>query len=194
MIFGKQLSCPRPGTAIAGVLDSRVLASLALAVLICGGPGQADGLPVLSGPVILTATGLDPAVFPGGQVEFDLAMLKSLGAETITTTSIWTDGDHAFTGVPLAEMIRYLHAEKAKLSLHALNDYAVEIPPAADDPVQAESDKAPILAYEMDGAPMPVRDKGPVWVIYPYDESPIYRTDTVYTRSVWQLDRIDVLR
>jgi len=198
---------------------------LALTVLPCADPAGADALPALSGPVILTATGLDPAIFPGGRAEFDLPMLKALGAETITTTSIWTEGAHAYTGVPLARMMAYLHATDARFSLHALNDYVIELPATAeaaeapragttqtpaenssaagDAAVDAtvtataprtESDTVPILAYAMDGAPMLVRDKGPIWVIYPYDEGARYRTDTVYARSVWHLDRIDVLR
>ncbi|OZA14153.1 MAG: hypothetical protein B7Y02_04980, partial [Rhodobacterales bacterium 17-64-5] len=59
----------------------------------------------------------------------------------------------------------------------------------------AEADLlVPILAYEMDGAPMNVRDKGPIWVIYPYDDDSAWRTGTTYARSVWQLDRIDAKR
>ena len=41
---------------------------------------------------------------------------------------------------------------------------------------------------------MSVREKGPIWVIYPYDHDADYRTDTIFSRSIWQLDRIDVLR
>ena len=41
---------------------------------------------------------------------------------------------------------------------------------------------------------MSVRDKGPVWVLYPFDAGAEYRTDLIYERSIWQLDRIDVLR
>jgi hypothetical protein len=30
-------------------------------------------------------------------------------------------------------------------------------------------------------------------VVYPYDMSTVYQSEVVYTRSVWQLDRIEVL-
>lgn len=212
MIFDTRLSC---AARTRGVFRAGCL--LAVALMFAAQPGRAEAppatlaaasetapvapahaLPPLSGPVILTVTGLDPALFPGGQLAFDVAMLKALGTATITTTSIWTDGKHSYTGVPLARMTNFLGVPGARLSLHALNDYAIEfsapLAGAVPEASAPESDSAPILAFEMDGAPMPVRGKGPVWVIYPYDDSAIYRTDTVYTRSVWQLDRIDVLR
>ena len=158
------------------------------ALMLLAAPVFSGELPALSGPVLLTVTGLDPAIYPTGKAEFDLAMLQALGVENITTTSIWTEGPHDFTGVPLQALTAYLQIDAGTLSLHALNDYAVKMPADATEPT------APILAYKMDGALMPVRDKGPIWVIYPYDADTRYRTDTIFSRSIWQLDRIDVLR
>ncbi len=145
-------------------------------------------LPDLSGPVILTVTGLDPVAYPGGKALFDLAMLQAMGQVRVSTGSIWTDGTHDYTGVALSALVKYLNIGAGTLTLHALNDYKADIPTAELE------DNAPILAYDADGAPMPVRDKGPIWVLYPFDGDIKYRTDTVFSRSVWQLDRIDVLR
>ncbi|RYH00603.1 oxidoreductase, partial [Salipiger sp. IMCC34102] len=39
---------------------------------------------------------------------------------------------------------------------------------------------------------MQVRDKGPLWIVYPYDDTPEYRSEVIYSRSIWQLDRIEV--
>jgi len=39
---------------------------------------------------------------------------------------------------------------------------------------------------------MPVREKGPLWIIYPFDATNAYRTESHYARSIWQLERIDV--
>jgi hypothetical protein len=44
----------------------------------------------------------------------------------------------------------------------------------------------------VNGKPMPVREKGPLWIVFPYDESPKFRSDYIYSQSVWQLNRIDV--
>jgi hypothetical protein len=40
---------------------------------------------------------------------------------------------------------------------------------------------------------MSVRDKGPLWVIYPYDAVPEYKSERIYARSIWQLVSIEVL-
>jgi hypothetical protein len=37
---------------------------------------------------------------------------------------------------------------------------------------------------------MSLREKGPLWVIYPYDSDPAYRTEETYSRSIWQLNRL----
>lgn len=68
----------------------------------------------------------------------------------------------------------------------AVNDYAVEIP------VESWPGTGPIVAYLNNGAPMSLRDKGPLWIVYPFDNTPDYQTEVVYSRSIWQLDRISV--
>lgn len=39
---------------------------------------------------------------------------------------------------------------------------------------------------------MPVRDKGPLFIVYPYDSNPEIKSQTYYTRSVWQVARLEV--
>ena len=73
------------------------------------------------------------------------------------------------------------------LKATAINDYAVEIP--VEDAVEG----GPIIAFMRNGAPMSVRDKGPLWIVYPYDSDPAYQTEVIYSRSIWQLDRIEVM-
>jgi hypothetical protein len=43
----------------------------------------------------------------------------------------------------------------------------------------------------MNGAPLSRREKGPYWLVYPYDSDPIFQSETVYTRSIWQLVSIE---
>ena len=42
------------------------------------------------------------------------------------------------------------------------------------------------------GAPMSVRDKGPLWIVYPYDQNTDYQSEVVFSRSIWQLNRITI--
>ena len=59
-------------------------------------------------------------------------------------------------------------------------------------PVSDFRKHAVILATRHDGALMPVREQGPLWVIYPMDKEPDLRIESTYTRSVWQVTAIDI--
>ena len=117
--------------------------------------------------------------------EYDLAALEALGAVTVETSTIWTDGVQTFTGVPLTAFADLLEIEDGVFLASAINDYTVEIP--VSDAVAG----GPIIAFLNDGKPMSIRDKGPLWVIYPYDSNPDYQAEVIYSRSIWQLDRIE---
>jgi hypothetical protein len=159
-------------------------------VLIFGliSPASADDLPAPQGEVILTVSGDISATNVDETLTLDRQMLSALPATTFETSTIWTDGVHTFTGVSLVDLIDVLGMENGRLLATAINDYTVEIP--VTDAVEG----GPIIAYLMDGAEMSVRDKGPLWVIYPYDSEADYRTEVIYSRSIWQLDRVEVIQ
>ncbi len=119
---------------------------------------------------------------------FTIEQLKQLPAQTITTETIWTEGSQTFEGVPLAALLDELGVESGVISAQAINDYAVDIP------VDEITPTAPIIAYHQNGAPMARRDKGPLWLVYPYDSSPEYQTEMIYSRSIWQMDRLNLRR
>ncbi|MEE4295919.1 MAG: hypothetical protein V2J20_04800 [Wenzhouxiangella sp.] len=50
----------------------------------------------------------------------------------------------------------------------------------------------PIVTTQIDGAPYSVRQKGPLWIVFPYDQDPRYRTEAVYALSIWQLTDVRV--
>ena len=120
-------------------------------------------------------------------LSLDLADLRTLPETTFETSTIWTDGVHTFTGVALVDLMTELGVEDGTLVATAINDYAVEIP--VSDAIEG----GPIIACLMDGNEMRVRDKGPLWVIYPYDSDADYRTEVIYSRSIWQLDRLEIV-
>lgn len=115
---------------------------------------------------------------------FALSELRDIGVETITTSTIWTDGTYEFTGVPLHALLAHLGIDTGEIRAFALNDYSVTIPLSDARP------GGPILAFEANGAPIPRRQKGPLWIIYPFDSAPEFRTEAVYSRSIWQLNRL----
>ncbi len=117
----------------------------------------------------------------------DLAALQNLPQEAIETSTIWTDGVQLFEGVSLSALLEPLALDGGQLILIAQNDYQVRLSVA--DAVSQEG----LLAHSRNGQPMSLRDKGPLWLVYPYDKSAVYRSETIFAQSVWQLDRIVIL-
>ncbi len=141
-----------------------------------------------TGDIVLTVTGEIDVTNAEGALVFDYDALAALDAETFETTTIWTEGLNSFQGVSLKTLTDLLGTKEGTLLATAINDYTVEIP--VSDAVEG----GPIIAYLMNDKEMSVRDKGPLWVIYPYDSNADYRSEVVYSRSIWQLDRIEVVK
>ena len=158
-----------------------------VALAICSVPAWAQDLATPTGDVVLTIAGQIAITHVDDTAQFDLEMLESLKTETIRTTTIWTDGTRTFEGVSLATLVERVGIEGSELRATAINDYSVNIP--LSDAVEGGL----ILAYRVDGNTMSVRDKGPLWVIYPYDSDSDYRTEVIYSRSIWQLDRLEAV-
>lgn len=135
-------------------------------------------LPAASEEPILTVEG------PKGTTSYDLEALKALESASFTTSTIWTDGPHEYTGVPLLDLLDNAGISEGSVQATAINDYGVEIPLAEI------TEDYPIVAYHQDGEPMSVRDKGPLWIIYPFDSDARLRAEVIYSRSIWQLNRI----
>lgn len=169
---------------------SAILSGLKL-VTLCGfvaaGPAFSEDLAAPKSDAILTVSGQIEAKNTTDAAQFDLELLAGLGAVDVKTSTIWTEGVHTFTGVPLKTLVTALGISQGKLLMTAVNDYMVEVP--FSDAVES----GPILAFQMDGQPMSVRDKGPIWLIYPYDSNVVYQSEIYYSRSIWQLNRIEAV-
>lgn len=146
---------------------------LGLALLTGGAIAQED--PILT---------VDGAIGKGSSVTFTQAQLDALAQTEIKTKTPWHDGVHSFTGPKLRLVLDTVEAKGANITAHALNDYS------ADLPVEDADKYGVILATRMDGQLLPVRDKGPIFIIYPYDSDPVLQHDVYYTRSVWQVDKL----
>ena len=118
---------------------------------------------------------------------YRLADLLQMPARTIKTKTVWTEGEQEFVGVSLDHLLRLFKIETGVLQAFALNDYMVVIP------VEEVSEEGPIIAYERNGKVMSLREKGPLWIIYPYDDDPKFRREEIYARSIWQLNRIQLV-
>lgn len=148
---------------------------------------EAQALAPPSGKVVLTLTGALRQRNTAEGAAFDLAMLQSLPRHSFATRTPWySKQPRTFTGVLLRELLAAVGGQATIMHATALNDYSADIP-ATD-----WTDNDALLAYWLDGKPMSVRDKGPLVVIFPFDDHPELRTAVHYGRSIWQLTGIDL--
>ncbi|GGE23727.1 oxidoreductase [Primorskyibacter flagellatus] len=139
----------------------------------------ADPLPVATGTPMLTITA-------GGDTHrLDADGLRALPVAEFVTTTIWTEGPQSFAGVRMTDLLDRLGISSGTMILTAANGYQVRVPVADFGPDGA------IIAYDRNGEAMTLRDKGPLWLVYPYDSDPKFRTEIIYANSIWQLDRIE---
>lgn len=150
-------------------------------------PALAEPLGTPSGNVILEIAGAISVTNQNDRAAFDQAMLDALPQRDTRTTTPWYDGAHVFSGPTFSDLLAAVGAKGTMLRVTAINDYSVEMP-------IAELTKHPvILASRLDGELMSVRDKGPLFVIYPFDEVPELVNEMSFSRSVWQVRQIEVL-
>ncbi|MCO0638165.1 oxidoreductase, partial [Lutimaribacter sp. EGI FJ00014] len=135
---------------------------------------------------ILTIEGNIGVTNAEGKALFDRPMLEAMGMATIETTTPWFDGPVKFEGVPADRIMEVVAADGTEVVAVALNDYRTTIPLADFE------EHGVILALKRGGEYMQVSDKGPLFIVYPYDSDPQLHSQQFYARSVWQLARLIV--
>ncbi len=147
---------------------------------------SAEDLAAPTDSVILTVTGAISNTNAPGTAQFDLAMLEALPGQETTTATPWYDGAQSFSG-PLGDaLLAAVGATGDTLVVTAINDYVTEIP-------VADFQTWPVIfATRHNGEVMSVREKGPIFVIYPFDSDQALNTEVYYGRSAWQVKSIEV--
>ncbi|WP_425260778.1 hypothetical protein ACPOLB_07950 [Rubrivivax sp. RP6-9] len=151
-----------------------------------GWAGAAQALDQPRGPVVLTLSGQLRKPNDGRNAHFDMAMLERLPQTSFSTRTPWYAQARKFTGPLLREVLAAAGAHGSLLRAVALNDYWVELP--IDDAARHDV----VVARLLDDKPMAVRDKGPLFMVYPFDAQPELRNPVYYSRSAWQLRTIEV--
>lgn len=154
----------------------RFAASAAVFLLAFASPADAE-------ETILTVTG---NITAGAEVNMTLSDIEDLGTARIVTTTPWHDGEVTFEGVPMSRLMEAVGANGTLALVHALNNYSSEVP--LSDFTRFE----PILAYKMNGQQMEIADKGPLFIIYPYDDAAELKNELYYSRSAWQVRSIEI--
>lgn len=146
----------------------------------------AAALEAPKGPVILVIKGAISETNSPDGAAFDLDMLEALQGRTATMKTPWTEGEPEFRGPLGRALLDAVGAKGETLKVTALNDYS------ADVPVSDFLEHDVMLATRMNGAPMSVREKGPLFIIYPFDKEPGLYNELYFSRSVWQISSIEV--
>lgn len=151
------------------------------------GVATSSTLPRPSGPVILSIRGKVSITNASGTADFDMPMLERMPQSSVTTKTPWYESARRFTGPLLRDVLAASGARGATIRAIALNDYKVEIP--FEDAQKIDV----VMARLLDDRPMPVREKGPLFIIYPFDDRPELRAATYFARCAWQLRTIEVV-
>lgn len=155
--------------------------------LISLAPAHGLALDAPKGEVVLTVKGSDLAHPNAGETaQFDLAMLEALAGRSGKMETPWTTGENEFSGPLLRAVLDAAGAKGTTLKVKALNDYVAVVP--MEDAVTIDT----ILATRMNGELMSIRDKGPLFLIYPFDADSSLYNEKYFSRSVWQVKEIEV--
>ncbi len=160
--------------------------SLAVPALGLAREATAAALAQRTGKPILTMSGKISVFNDDSVARFDRAMLEGLGMTSFKTATPWYSGPVTFEGVLMTTLFDAVGASGDRAVVTALNDYTSEIP------VADFREFGVLLALKRDGAYMPVRDKGPLFIVYPYDSRAELRQQKYYSRSAWQVAKIVV--
>lgn len=146
----------------------------------------AEPLPQPEGPIVLTVTGNITQTNRGNAAVFDYDMLIELEQGQIETVNPWADGMNTYSGPLGTAILEAVGAQGDQLVLQALNDYSAPVP--ASDLAEFST----VFATHQNGRRLSVRDRGPLFLIYPFSSYPELESERYHNRSVWQIDRIQV--
>ena len=146
----------------------------------------AQSLDAPKGRAILSISGKIDLKNKGELATFDMAMLEKLPQHTFTTRTPWYDKPVKFTGPLLSDVLAAVKASGTTVSAVAINDYKVNIP------MEDVRKHGILMARLIDDKPIPVRSKGPLFVVYPFDSASELRTSVYYERSIWQLKALEL--
>jgi hypothetical protein len=153
-------------------------ATFACAVVPCA---LAFALDAPKGPVVLSLSGAVTHTNDQGAASFDVAQLAALPQHSFSTTTPWYPKARKFTGVLMRDLLDAVGSRAGTARAVALNDYRADMP--TDELIR----NGAMVAYLLDDQPMPVREKGPLVIIFPFSDRPELRTAVHYSRAVWQL-------
>ena len=102
----------------------------------------------------------------------------------VSTENEFVDGMAEFSGPLARDILSLLGDDFDSAEFTAINDYSIVIP------VSDFQEYDVILALTMNGQKFSLRDKGPIWLIYPMSDHKELQDRVYNNRLIWQLTRI----
>lgn len=130
-----------------------------------------------------------------GNISAEHGPVKAIGAEDLEKigfreidTKVLTLGDRKrhVKGVLARDVIKYAGGKGESLKISALDGYVIDIPMSDIESYDV------VIATEIDGKKLSVRDRGPAWMIYPVSQHPELDESVYESRSVWQIKTIEI--
>ena len=139
--------------------------------------------------VILTVTGAITHTNADARAGFDHDSFAALGWVDVTSFNHWLPGEHQFGGVLISDILAAVGAanDAHTLKVTALDGYSVDIP------IRDFDARNVLLASTLNGERMRIRDRGPLWVIYPVSEDRAKESDED-GKQIWQVKSMHVAR
>lgn len=150
-------------------------------------------------PVVLSIYGAEPAragqtADPAAKKKvtgpllaaFDMKFIKSLPQRSFTSKTPWYKDAVTFTGPLLRDVLAAAKAKGETIHAVALDEYQAKIP------FSDAQDYDVILAHQINGETLTPKNKGPLFVVYPYDSKPELQSVRFYERSIWQLKALRI--
>lgn len=117
---------------------------------------------------------------------YDMAFLKSLPQHSFVSQTPWFKKPVTFTGPLLRDVLAAAKVKGSMVYAVAIDEYRAQIP--FSDCLQYDM----ILAHQIDGETLTPKNKGPLFVVYPYDSKSELQSVRFYERSIWQLKSLRV--
>lgn len=138
---------------------------------------------------LLTPAWAEPLLIsgPSGEVSLSQEDILAMSDQQVVTQTPWTDDTLTFRGAPLAAVLARAGINDGWVNARGLNNYSINVP--VDQALAAKA----FLAVHMNGELMRIKDKGPFWIVFPWDEHPELLTREIRAWSVWQLQALSVL-
>lgn len=124
----------------------------------------------------------------GQQINLSREDLESLPQTTFTTSTPWTKGIHTYQGPRLNLITDKLKPSINGIRIYAVNGYSYDIN------IHDLQEYPFILALRQDEKALSLRNKGPFWLLVPFDQNPHWLSlDKLRNQLVWQINKIKAL-